>query len=125
MSTYPCLPMTSTSYRPPRSTSCIKCSPNYESPLLELHLMGNARRTYALAATIALPLALACTAAPPPASSPAAVAAPARAPTYPTGNDPRNGLKYGMLDAGTAQSGMRLVSFTPKPAEFDSVRGLT
>jgi hypothetical protein len=45
--------------------------------------------------------------------------------TYPTGNDPRNGLKPGMLDAGTAQSGMRLVSFTPKPAEFDSVRGLT
>src|SRR5439155_23332470 len=73
----------------------------------------------------ALPLALACTAAPPPASSPAAVAAPPRAPTYPTGNDPRNGLKYGMLDAGTAQSGMRLVSFSPKPAEFDSVRGLT
>ena len=45
--------------------------------------------------------------------------------TYPTGNDPRNGLKWGMLDAGTAQSGMRLVSFTPKPAEFDSVKGLT
>jgi hypothetical protein len=45
--------------------------------------------------------------------------------TYPTGNDPRNGLKPGMLDAGTAEKGMRLVSFTPKPAEFDSVRGLT
>src|ERR1051325_9080882 len=44
--------------------------------------------------------------------------------TYPTGNDPRNGLKPGMLDAGTAQSGMRLVSFSPKPAEFDTVRGL-
>ena len=56
----------------------------------------------------------------------AAVAAPTlRAQTYPTGNDSRNGLKYGMLDAGTAQKGMRLVSFTPKPAEFDSVRGLT
>jgi hypothetical protein len=48
-----------------------------------------------------------------------------RAQTYPTGNDPRNGLKPGMLDAGTAAKGMRLVSFTPKPAEFDSVRGLT
>ncbi len=48
-----------------------------------------------------------------------------QAQTYPTGNDPRNGLKYGMLDAGVAASGMRLVSFTPKPAEFDSVRGLT
>jgi hypothetical protein len=45
--------------------------------------------------------------------------------TYPTGNDPRNGLKWGMLDAGTAASGMRLVSFTPKPAAFDSARGLT
>jgi hypothetical protein len=44
--------------------------------------------------------------------------------TYPTGNDPRNGLKYGMLDAGEAASGMRLVSFTPKPAELDTVRGL-
>ena len=44
--------------------------------------------------------------------------------TYPTGNDPRNGLKPGKLDAETAQSGMRLVSFTPKPAEFDSARGL-
>ena len=53
------------------------------------------------------------------------VAPTLRAQTYPTGNDPRNGLKYGMLDAGTAQRGMRLVSFTPKPAEFDSVRGLT
>ena len=44
--------------------------------------------------------------------------------TYPTGNDPRNGLKPGKLDAETAQSGVRLVSFTPKPAEFDSARGL-
>ncbi|HEU4994272.1 MAG TPA: hypothetical protein VFT29_05605 [Gemmatimonadaceae bacterium] len=45
--------------------------------------------------------------------------------TYPTGNDPRNGLKYGYLDAGIAASGMRLVSFTPKPTELDSLRGLT
>jgi len=45
--------------------------------------------------------------------------------TYPTGNDPRNGLKPGILDAGTAMSGMRLVSFTPKAAAFDSARGLT
>src|SRR5258708_2782087 len=44
--------------------------------------------------------------------------------TYPTGNDPRNGLKPGLLDAGSALSGMRLVSFTPKAAEFDSLRGL-
>src|ERR1041385_5459244 len=44
--------------------------------------------------------------------------------TYPSANDPRNGLKPGMLDAGTAASGMRLVSFSPKPAEFDTVRGL-
>ena len=45
--------------------------------------------------------------------------------TYPTGNDPRNGLKSGRLDAGTAASGMRQVSFSPKPAQFDTVRGLT
>src|SRR4051812_49230527 len=70
--------------------------------------MGNARRICTVVATFAV------------------AAAPAlRAQTYPTGNDPRNGLKSGMLDAGTAANGMRLVSFTPKPAEFDSVRGLT
>ena len=46
-------------------------------------------------------------------------------PTYPTGNDPRNGLKAGKLDAGEAFSGMRLVSFTPKPVQFDSAQGLT
>jgi hypothetical protein len=58
----------------------------------------------------------------------AAAAAPARtlvAQTYPTGNDPRNGLKPGMYDAGEAAKNMRLVSFSKKPAAFDSVRGLT
>lgn len=45
--------------------------------------------------------------------------------TYPTATDPRNGLKPGRLDAGMALSGMRLVSFTPKPAAFDTLRGLT
>jgi hypothetical protein len=70
--------------------------------------MGNARRLCSLAFTVAL------------------AAAPAvHAQTYPTGTDQRNGLKYGYLDAGVAQSGMRLVSFTPKPAEFDTLRGLT
>jgi hypothetical protein len=48
-----------------------------------------------------------------------------RAQTYPTGNDPRNGLKPGMYDAGEAAQGMRLVAFSRKPAEFDSARGLT
>src|SRR5690349_13490115 len=48
-----------------------------------------------------------------------------QAQTYPTGNDPRNGLKPGMYDAGTAAQGMRLVSFSRKPAEFDTARGLT
>src|SRR5690349_5286186 len=70
--------------------------------------MGNARRMFAVALTLALG------------------AAPAlHAQTYPTGNDQRNGLKYGYLDAGVAQSGMRLVSFTPKAAPFDTLRGLT
>src|SRR6185503_14221800 len=45
--------------------------------------------------------------------------------TYPKGNDPRNGLKAGFLDAGTAAKNMRLVSFTKKPAEFDTASGLT
>ncbi|HXD48020.1 MAG TPA: hypothetical protein VN600_04575 [Gemmatimonadaceae bacterium] len=64
--------------------------------------------------TLATALLLACAAAP-----------TLFAQTYPTGNDPRNGLKPGMYDAGTAEHGLRLVSFTPKPAVFDTTRGLT
>ena len=45
--------------------------------------------------------------------------------TYPSASDPRSGLKPGRFDAGTAASNMRLVSFSPKPAQFDTVRGLT
>ncbi|HVZ47945.1 MAG TPA: hypothetical protein VG916_04130 [Gemmatimonadaceae bacterium] len=45
--------------------------------------------------------------------------------TYPPGNDPRDNLKPGRLDAGTAAKNMRLVSFSPKPAQFDSAKGLT
>ena len=45
--------------------------------------------------------------------------------TYPKGNDPRDGLKSGMYDAGSAASGMRLVSFSRKGAALDSVSGLT
>ena len=45
--------------------------------------------------------------------------------TYPGGNDPRDGLKAGLSDAGVAARGMRLVAAAPKPAPFDSVRGLT
>jgi hypothetical protein len=70
--------------------------------------MGNARRMCTIAMTLAL------------AALPALDAQ-----TYPTGNDARNGLKFGLLDAGTAMSGMRLVSFTPKPIEFDSISGLS
>jgi hypothetical protein len=44
--------------------------------------------------------------------------------TYPTGKDPRNGLKPGVYDAATAARGMRLVSFSKKAAEFDTVDGL-
>src|SRR5436853_7766249 len=44
--------------------------------------------------------------------------------SYPSAADPRSGLKPGRFDAGTAASNMRLVSFTPKPAQFDSSRGL-
>ncbi|MEP6494969.1 MAG: hypothetical protein ABJF01_19945 [bacterium] len=70
--------------------------------------MGNVRRLCAIIATLAL-------------SQVPAV----HAQTYPTGPDPRNGLKPGKgNDAGTAKKGLRLVSFTPKPVEFDSTNGL-
>jgi len=49
----------------------------------------------------------------------------ASAQTYPSSKDPRSTLKPGRFDAGTAASNMRLVSFSPKPAQFDTVRGLT
>jgi hypothetical protein len=45
--------------------------------------------------------------------------------TYPSTHDPRASLKPGRLDAGVAAENMRLVSFSPKPAEFDTARGLT
>jgi len=45
--------------------------------------------------------------------------------TYPSANDPRNDLKPGRFDAGVAASNMRLVSFSHKPAEFDTASGLT
>ena len=45
--------------------------------------------------------------------------------SYPSAADPRSTLTPGRLDAGTAASNMRLVSFSPKPAQFDSARGLT
>ncbi|HEY4219096.1 MAG TPA: hypothetical protein VGM67_18265 [Gemmatimonadaceae bacterium] len=55
-----------------------------------------------------------------------AAAAPGlHAQTYPKPGDPRNGLKYGMLDAGEASEGLRHVSFTPKPPLLDSAQGLT
>ncbi len=72
--------------------------------------MGTARKTFTFVVASALALASASVVS---------------AQTYPNAPDNRNGLKPGMLDAATAQSGMRLVSFTPKPAEFDTVRGLT
>ena len=45
--------------------------------------------------------------------------------TYPSSQDPRSGLKPGRLDAGVAAKNMQLVSFSPKPAAFDTARGLT
>ena len=49
----------------------------------------------------------------------------AHAQTYPTNKDPRTTLKPGRFDAGVAISNMRMVSTTPKPAAFDTARGLT
>ena len=54
--------------------------------------MRIARRLFMLVTTLAFPLLVS-------------------AQTYPSGSDPRNGLKAGRLDAGTAASNMRLVSF--------------
>lgn len=45
--------------------------------------------------------------------------------SYPSAADPRTNLKPGRFDAGTAELNMHLVSFSPKPAQFDTVRGLT
>ena len=45
--------------------------------------------------------------------------------TYPSAKDPRTTLKPGRFDAGIAEKNMRLLSTTPKPAQFDTVRGLT
>ncbi|MDB4888399.1 MAG: hypothetical protein JWL61_254 [Gemmatimonadetes bacterium] len=45
--------------------------------------------------------------------------------SYPSAADPRSNLKTGRYDAGVAASNMRLVSFSQKPAQFDTVRGLT
>ncbi len=68
--------------------------------------MHRACRAIALVATVALPSLLA-------------------AQTYPSTQDPRSKLKPGRLDAGVAERNMRLVSFTPKAAAFDTARGLT
>ena len=67
--------------------------------------MHFARRMFALVALLVLPSLLA-------------------AQTYPSTTDPRTGLKPGRLDAATAAKNMRLVSFSPKPAAFDSAHGL-
>src|SRR5690349_19758365 len=69
--------------------------------------MGTARKTLGLVATLAL------------------TASALHAQTYPTGNDPRNGLRPGRYDAGEASNGMKLLSFSKKPPEFDSTAGLT
>lgn len=54
-----------------------------------------------------------------------AAAATAGAQTYPTGTDPRDALASGRLDAGVAAKGLSQVSFSTKPAQFDTTRGLT
>jgi hypothetical protein len=68
--------------------------------------MHFARRMFALVALLILPPILA-------------------AQTYPSNKDPRTGLKSGRFDAGVAILNMRLVSFSKKPAELDTARGLT
>jgi hypothetical protein len=67
--------------------------------------MSLARRLITIAAPVVLPSLLA-------------------AQTYPM-RDARSNLKHGRLDAGEAALNMRLVSFTPKAALFDTAQGLT
>ena len=53
------------------------------------------------------------------------IASSLQAQTYPTGNDPRNGLRPGKGgEAAEVAHGMKLMSLTPKAAVFDSVNGL-
>jgi hypothetical protein len=68
--------------------------------------MHLARRAFALVAPLIVPTLLA-------------------AQTYPSKDDPRSKLKPGRMDADTVSKNMRLVSFTPKAAAFDTARGLT
>jgi hypothetical protein len=68
--------------------------------------MQHNRRVFALVAALTLPSLIA-------------------AQTYPNPRDPRSLLKPGRLDADTVTSNMRLVSFSQKPAIFDTARGLT
>src|SRR6185312_1971293 len=68
---------------------CSKAGPVSSPHTLELHSMHSARRILTIAATIGM-----------------AVAPMVHAQTYPTGNDPRNGLKPGVYDAGTAAEGL-------------------
>ena len=58
-------------------------------------------------------------------AAPALVSAVLSAQTYPKAADPRSKLKPGRFDAGVAAKNMRLMSFSKKPAQFDTVRGLT
>jgi hypothetical protein len=68
--------------------------------------MHISRRAFALAALFVLPSL-------------------AAAQTYPSKDDPRSKLRPGRLDGDSAAKNMRLVSFSPKPAMFDTARGLT
>ena len=68
--------------------------------------MHLARRVFALAALFTLPSLL-------------------DAQTYPSTKDPRSLLRSGRLDGDSAAKNMHLVSFSPKPAVFDTARGLT
>ena len=67
--------------------------------------MHLARRAFALVAPLIVPSLLA-------------------AQTYPSKDDPRSKLKPGRLGGDSAAKNMRLVSFSQKPAAFDTARGL-
>jgi hypothetical protein len=73
--------------------------------------MHLARRAFALIAPLIVPSLL--------------VTSHLAAQTYPSKDDPRSKLKPGRFGGDSAAKNMRLVSFSQKPAAFDTARGLT
>ena len=114
-STSPCSPTTSSPCRPPRSASCTRCwHSSLTSEPTPLAVSPGAR-TAGCADRRAWPSR----------SSARSADVAGRADLSRPATIRATDLKPGRSTPATAASDMRLVSFTPKPAEFDTARGLT